>query len=122
MHSITIAQANNAIALVVFIIVGITVASVVNLAIKQTRSAASASAEAETLNAFALAVLRGDEAISALLERFRETFSMESVSLLQRIDTDGPRLPDEIDDPSRWTLVAATGTGPGAVSRAVRTR
>ena len=109
-HSITIAQANNAIALVVFVIVGVTVASVVDLAIKQTRSAANASAEAETLNAFAVAVLRGDEAISALLERFRETFSMESVSLLQR--TEGPRLPDEIDDPSRWTVVAGTGMDP----------
>ncbi|HWG27713.1 MAG TPA: sensor histidine kinase KdpD [Actinospica sp.] len=111
-HSITIAEANNAIALVVFVIVGLTVASVVDLAIKQTRSAAHASAEAETLNAFAVAVLRGDEAISALLERFRETFSMESVGLLQRIDTGGPRLPDEIDDPRRWTLVASTGADP----------
>nr|WP_307846697.1 DUF4118 domain-containing protein [Actinospica durhamensis] len=111
-HSITIGEANNAIALVVFVIVGLTVASVVNLAIKQTRSAAHASAEAETLNAFAVAVLRGDEAIAALLERFRETFSMASVGLLQRADPDGPRLPDENDDPSHWTLVAATGTDP----------
>jgi two-component system sensor histidine kinase KdpD len=111
-HSITIAEANNAIALVVFIVVAVTVASVVDLAIKQTRSAANASAEAETLNAFAVAVLRGDEAISALLERFRETFSMAAVSLLQRTQTDGPRLPDEIDDPSRWALVAATGSDP----------
>ncbi|MBR7827100.1 sensor histidine kinase KdpD [Actinospica sp. MGRD01-02] len=111
-HSITIAEANNAIALVVFVIVGLTVASVVDLAIRQTRSAAHASAEAETLNAFAVAVLRGDEAISALLERFRETFSVSSVSLLQRAESDAPRLPDEIDDPSRWTLVAATGADP----------
>lgn len=111
-HSITIAEANNAIALVVFVIVGITVASVVDLAIKQTRSAAHASAEAETLNAFAVAVLHGDSAIAALLERFRETFTMASVSMLQRNDTGGPRLPDEIDDPSRWTLVAATGNDP----------
>ncbi|MBR7834627.1 sensor histidine kinase KdpD [Actinospica durhamensis] len=111
-HSITIAEANNAIALVVFVLVGLTVASVVDLAIKQTRSAAHASAEAETLNAFAVAVLRGDEAIAALLERFRETFSMASVSLLQRVESQGPRLPDELDDPTRWTLVAATGGDP----------
>jgi two-component system sensor histidine kinase KdpD len=111
-HSITIAEANNAIALSVFVIVGLTVASVVDLAIKQTRSAAHASAEAETLNAFSVAVLRGDEAISALLERFRETFSMASVSLLQRANTNAPRLPDEVDDPSRWTLVASTGADP----------
>ena len=111
-HSITIAEANNAIALMVFILVGLTVASVVDLAIKQTRSAAHASAEAETLNAFAVAVLRGDEAISALLERFRETFSMAAVSLLQRAEANGPMLPDENDDPSRWILIASTGTDP----------
>jgi two-component system sensor histidine kinase KdpD len=111
-HSITIAEANNVIALVVFIIVGLTVASVVNLAIRQTRSAVNAAAEAETLNAFAVAVLHGDEAIAALLERFRETFSMASVSLLQRTDPDEPHMPEENDDPSRWTLVAATGTDP----------
>jgi two-component system sensor histidine kinase KdpD len=88
------------------------VASVVNLAIRQTRSAARSAAEAETLNAFAVAVLRGDEAIAALLERFRETFTMSSVSLLQRSDARSPRLPDEIDDPSRWTLLASTGGDP----------
>ncbi len=53
-------RGNNVIALVAFIIVALTVASVVDLAIKQTRSAAHASAEAETLNAFAVSVLRGD--------------------------------------------------------------
>ncbi len=115
-HSVTIAEANNAIALVVFVVVALTVASVVDLAIKQTRRAAHASAEAETLGAFAVSVLRGDEAISALLERFRETFSMASVALLQRQGTDsgesGIHLPDEADDPGRWVLVASTGAEP----------
>jgi two-component system sensor histidine kinase KdpD len=115
-HSVTIAEPNNAIALAVFTIVALTVASVVDLAIKQSRRAANASAEAETLNAFAVSVLRGDEAISALLERFRETFSMASVALLQRQGTDsgesGIHLPDEADDPGRWVLVASTGAEP----------
>jgi two-component system sensor histidine kinase KdpD len=118
-HSITIAETNNVIALVAFIVVALTVASVVDLAIKQTRRAANASAEAETLNAFAVAVLRGDAAIPALLERFRETFGMVSVALLQRVGTDsgdsdvtGVHLPDENDDPGRWTVVACTGAEP----------
>jgi two-component system, OmpR family, sensor histidine kinase KdpD len=113
-HSITIAETNNAIALLVFVTVALTVASVVDLAIKQTRRAAHASAEAETLNAFAVAVLRGDEAIAALLERFRETFGMDSVALLQRAGDDGPALPDQYDDPASWTLVASTGDAPAA--------
>ncbi|HEV2636048.1 MAG TPA: ATP-binding protein [Actinocrinis sp.] len=111
-HSITIAEPNNAIALVVFILVALTVASVVDLAIRQTRRAATASVEAETLNAFAVAVLRGDEAIPALLERFRETFQMASVALLQRSDGEGPHLPDENDDPGRWILITSTGADP----------
>jgi two-component system sensor histidine kinase KdpD len=121
LHSITIAQANNAIALVVFVLVGLTVSSVVDLAIRQTRSAAHASAEAETLNAFAVALLRGDEAIAALLERFRETYAMASVSLLQRRDPRGPRLPDAIDDPARWSLVAAAGEDPALSPRGADT-
>jgi two-component system sensor histidine kinase KdpD len=117
-HSITIAEPNNAIALVVFVIVALTVASVVDLAVRQTRSAASASAEAETLGAFAASVLRGDEAIPALLERFRETFTMASVVLLQRhTENTGPagiHRPDENEDPARWIPVAAAGPDPAA--------
>jgi two-component system sensor histidine kinase KdpD len=112
-HTFTIAETNNIIALLVFAVVALTVASVVDLAIKQARRAASASAEAETLNAFAVSVLRGDSAIAALLERFRETFGMASVVMLQRATTDsggtGIHLPDENDDPERWSVVASTG-------------
>ena len=113
-HTFTIDEGNNVFALIVFALVALTVASVVDLAIKQTRRAASASAEAETLGAFAVSVLRGDEAISALLERFRETFAMASVALLQRSDAkDGdPHRSDVNDDPNRWTLVASTGADP----------
>ncbi|HEV2633737.1 MAG TPA: ATP-binding protein [Actinocrinis sp.] len=133
-HSITIAEPNNSIALAVYIVVALTVASVVDLAIKQTRRAAAASVEAETLNAFAVAVLRGDEAIPALLERFRETFGMASVALLQRTGRevggvgvgggdgsasdfgsaapDGPHRPDEYSEPALWTVVASSGSDP----------
>ncbi|HEV2346873.1 MAG TPA: ATP-binding protein [Actinocrinis sp.] len=113
LHTFTIAETNNVIALLVFAIVALTVASVVDLAVKQTRRAARASAEAETLNAFAVSVLRGDSAIAALLERFRETFGMASVVMLQRASADSGRadvhLPDDNDDPSRWSVVASTG-------------
>jgi two-component system sensor histidine kinase KdpD len=55
-----------------------------------------------------VSVLRGDEAIGALLGRFRETFGMESVALLERSTPDEPARPDEHDDPEAWRLVAAT--------------
>jgi two-component system sensor histidine kinase KdpD len=107
-HTFSIEQTNNVIALIAFAVVALTVASVVDLAARQSRRAARASAEAETLNAFAVAVLRGDSAIAALLERFRETFAMSSVALLQRVDV-AVRLPDDVDDPSRWEVIASTG-------------
>ncbi|HEV3171191.1 MAG TPA: sensor histidine kinase KdpD [Actinocrinis sp.] len=114
-YSVTIYDANNVIALIAFIVVALTVASVVDLAIKQSRRAAHASAEAETLGAFAVSVLRGDSAIAALLERFRETFGMASVALLQRTAGQGdPLLPAEYDEPGRWTVVASTGAEPAA--------
>ncbi|MBS2964669.1 sensor histidine kinase KdpD [Actinocrinis puniceicyclus] len=111
-HTFTIEEGNNVFALIVFALVALTVASVVDLAAKQTRRAASASAEAETLGAFAVSVLRGDEAITALLERFRETFAMASVALLQRVGPADAHLPDGNDDPGRWSLVASTGAEP----------
>jgi two-component system sensor histidine kinase KdpD len=108
-HRLTIAETNNVIALIVFILVGLIVASVVDLSGRQSRRAANASAEAETLSELAVSVLRGDEAISALLARFRETFGMDSVALLERVEPGKPALPDEQDDPSRWRLIASTG-------------
>ncbi|MBR7832984.1 sensor histidine kinase KdpD [Actinospica durhamensis] len=107
-HTFTISGTNNVIALAAFVLVALTVASVVELAARQSRQAARAAAEAETLNAFAVAVLRGDSAIAALLDRFRETFGMASVALLQRIDA-AVHLPDDGDDPARWTVIASTG-------------
>ncbi|MFL6117789.1 MAG: ATP-binding protein [Catenulispora sp.] len=107
-YRFTITDSNNIIALAVFAGVGLAMASVVDIVARQTRRAANASAQAETLSELAVSVLRGDEAISALLGRFRETFGMESVALLERADPAAPNRPDEQDDPAAWRLVAAT--------------
>jgi two-component system sensor histidine kinase KdpD len=86
LHSAAIANANDAIALAVFVVVALTVASVVDLAARQSRRAVRANGEAATLNAIALAVLRGDGALGALLDQLRSTFEAASVSLLQRAE------------------------------------
>ena len=109
-YRFTITDSNNIVALAVFAAVGLTVASVVDIAARQTRRAANASAQSETLSELAVSVLRGDEAIAALLGRFRETFGMDSVALLERADPNAPIRPDEQDDPAAWRLVAATST------------
>ncbi|HEY3873535.1 MAG TPA: ATP-binding protein [Actinocrinis sp.] len=119
-HSITIADGNNAIALCVFVIVALTVASVVDLAAKQSRRAARAGAEAETLNALSVSVLRGDGALTALLEHLCDTFAATSVSLLQPAggggngddDEDNEHEVSSPDGEQAWTVVAATGPAP----------
>ncbi|HUY50753.1 MAG TPA: sensor histidine kinase KdpD [Streptosporangiaceae bacterium] len=83
LHQWTIAQANNALALVVFVAVALIVSSVVDRAARRTRQAARASAESELLVTTAGSVLRGQRAVEAVLDRVREAFGMESVTLLE---------------------------------------
>ncbi len=79
----TIAEANNALAIIVFVIVAVLVSSVVDRAARRTKQAARASAESELLVTTAGSVLRGQQALPALLEQVRESFGMRSVSLLE---------------------------------------
>ena len=83
-HMWTIAEANNALALGVFVVVGLVVSSVVDGAARRSKQAARATAESELLVTTAGSVLRGQQALSAVLERVREAFGLESVTLLER--------------------------------------
>src|SRR5215831_2217188 len=76
-HQFTIAEANNALALGVFVVVALLVSSVVDTAARRTRQAARAGAESELLTATAGSVLRGQRAVEAVLDRVREAFGME---------------------------------------------
>ncbi|MFF4449827.1 ATP-binding protein [Streptomyces sp. NPDC001502] len=77
----TIAEPNNILALVVFAVVASTVAAAVDRSLRLSRRAARATAEAETLSSLAGSIVRGDQAVPALLERTRETFGMDSAEL-----------------------------------------
>ncbi|MGK4584020.1 ATP-binding protein [Kitasatospora sp. HPMI-4] len=83
-HSITIGETNNVISLLVFAAVALTVSTVVDHAARLTSRAARATAEAETLSTLAGSVLRGADAVPALLEKSRTAFAMASVALLDR--------------------------------------
>ncbi|MFF5505119.1 DUF4118 domain-containing protein [Streptomyces roseolus] len=98
LHQLTIADPRNIVALVIFVGVAISVASVVDVAARRTHQAARLRAEAETLSFLAGSVLRGETSLEALLERLRETFSMESVALLERGEDTEP-----------WSCVTAVG-------------
>ena len=115
-HTLSVTDPNNVIALVVFALVALTVASVVDAAVRHTRRAARASAEALSLSVLAGSVLRGEEAIPALLERSRETFAMASATLLGTVDatTSERALPDSTasGDPQRWVTLGVAGAPP----------
>jgi two-component system sensor histidine kinase KdpD len=92
LHTLSIREPNNALALLVFVLVGMLVSSVVDLAARRTRQAARAAAEASTLAYLAGAALGGGDALTAMLERLRETFGLTSVTLLERDGEDWARL------------------------------
>ncbi|MEU6931098.1 sensor histidine kinase KdpD [Streptomyces sp. NPDC046385] len=103
LHRLTIADPKNIVAIAVFFGVGVSVASVVDLAARRTHQAARLRAESEVLSYLAGSVLRGETSLEALLERVRETFSMESVALLERTG-----------DLEPWTCAAKVGARPVA--------
>jgi len=86
LHTLTISDTNNALALLVFITVGMLVSSVVDIAARRTREASRAAAESRTLVNLAGSVLGGPDALTAMLERVRETFGLASATVLQRRD------------------------------------
>src|SRR5262249_49200099 len=83
-HRWTIAETNTVLALAVFVVVALLVSRVVDRAARRTRQAARVSAESELLTTTAGSVLRGERAVTAVLDRVREAFGMDSVTLLER--------------------------------------
>jgi two-component system sensor histidine kinase KdpD len=108
-HQWTIAEANNSLALGVFVVVGLVVSWVVDLAGRRTNQAARGNAESELLVTTAGSILRGQGSLDALLERIRESFGMRSACLLERQGgASGPGLGPAAD----WTVVASSGENP----------
>ncbi|MER5373110.1 ATP-binding protein [Streptomyces sp. NPDC002553] len=100
LHHWSIADPKNIVAIVIFVGVGVSVASVVDLAARRTQQAARLRAESEILSFLAGDVLRGETSLEALLERVRETFGMDSAALLERESDVAP-----------WTCAGRAGAG-----------
>ncbi|WP_108007497.1 MULTISPECIES: sensor histidine kinase KdpD [unclassified Streptomyces] len=101
LHRFTVADPKNIVAIAIFVSVGASVASVVDLAARRTHQAARLRAESEILSYLAGSVLRGETGLEDLLERVRETFGMESAALLERASDHDP-----------WTCAGRAGLGP----------
>ncbi|MFD7762587.1 DUF4118 domain-containing protein [Streptomyces microflavus] len=101
LHRFTVSDPKNIVAIVIFVGVAVSVASVVDLAARRTHQAARLRAESEILSFLAGSILRGENSLDALLGRLRETFTMDSVALLERTSEVEP-----------WTCTAAVGSRP----------
>jgi two-component system sensor histidine kinase KdpD len=117
-HSFTIYTVDNVIAVIVYVIVAVLVSVVVDISARRSSEAARASAEAETLFTLAGSLLRGEEALPALLQRVLETFGMSAVSLLQRT-SDAPASEGAARQPTStgslrgtWICLASVGDRP----------
>jgi len=82
LYTITINQPLHLLALVLFLVIAALVSLVVDQAARRTRVAQRAAAEAELLATVAGGVIRGEDAIQALVTRTREAFGLTGVRLL----------------------------------------
>ncbi len=108
-HQFTIAEANNWLALGVFVAVGLAVSWVVDTSARRSKQAARANAESELLVTTAGSILRGQGVLDALLDRARESFGMRSASLLERRDQPAGSSRGPSAD---WAVVACSGDAP----------
>ncbi|PRC57127.1 histidine kinase, partial [Mycobacterium sp. ITM-2017-0098] len=77
----TISEPDSAITIVVLLAVAVAVAALVDGAASRARESRRATQEAELLALFAGSVLRGAD-LNTLLERIREAYAQQSVSLV----------------------------------------
>ncbi|WP_020016459.1 DUF4118 domain-containing protein [Promicromonospora sukumoe] len=106
---LTIAEAENVLALAVFVVIAVAVASVVDLAARRTTQAYRARAEASTLAALSRSVLSGQDTAQAIVHRLAQTFAMADVRLEERADD---RAPWSVVAHERWVTEADPGVAP----------
>lgn len=110
-HTFTIGEPNNLIALLAFIAAASAVSAVVDLAARRAGQAARATREAQLLATLAGTALRADDALPALLTQVRQAFGLTSVSLLESSTTTGEDV-SSVSTPSgadQWHVIASAG-------------
>jgi len=104
-HTFSIGDRDNVLALAIFVLVAVLVSRVVDVSARRSTLAARSAAEAETLSTLAGSLVRGATTPAAVLALAQETFAMEGASLLARGN-------------SEWRVLAAVGTAPSDPSSA----
>jgi two-component system sensor histidine kinase KdpD len=86
-HSLFVRSPLNVIALTVFLVFALAVSGLVEASARYVGEAARARAEAAMLTTLSGSLIAGQVALPALLDRVRESFAVESVTLLERGET-----------------------------------
>lgn len=107
-HTFTIAKRDNLLALLLFVVVAVSVSSIVHLAARRSQQAARSRGEAEALLALARAVLAGNDTPGSVLEQLRVTLGV-GIELCERSGT-------------TWARVAASGDIEPPVTVSVQVR
>lgn len=95
----TVTEPQHALAIAILVAVAVAVSAVVDLAARRAVQATRARAEADILTTLAGSVLRGGDAVPAMLDQLREAFSLAGVALLRRDETN-----------RAWVAVGRAGT------------
>ncbi len=109
-YTLTIGKPTHLLALLLYIAIAALVSVVVDQAARRSRSAARASAESELLATIAGGVIRGGDAVQALVSRTREAFGLTAVRLIadDSIASDGTivegQVPTTVPIGTRGTL------------------
>ncbi len=117
-HQFTITAPENVLGLIVFLIIAALVSRVVDFSARRSSEAARSNAEAETLSTLAGSLLRGEQALPALLQRVQETFAVHSVTLLRKASQApasagaAPLSPSVGGLRGSWSCVASVGDDP----------
>lgn len=107
-HTFTIAKPDNLLALLLFVVVAVSVSSIVHLAARRSQQAARSRGEAEALLTLARAVLAGNDTPASVLDQLRATLGV-GVELCERSG-------------QAWVRIAASGDVESPETTAVRVR
>ena len=96
-YTFTIAEAENIVALVVYVAVGVTVGWLVDIAARSGAQASTARAEAEALARAAADLSAGGDALPGLIDHVRTTFALDGVRLRDLGHADNPTVAETGD-------------------------
>ena len=107
LHKVTVSKPSQMLALVLYVLIAALVSYVVDQSARRMRAARRAGAESDLLASISGNVLRGENALQALVSRTREAFSLSAVRLLSGdtvLASDG----EPVDGDERTSISAGT--------------